>query len=191
MKLFEVVMALGVDPDPEVSRANFRTAVTTAEGRAAVQAATADQSEHFDMLGLQLGFIYTPSGGLVVDDGTPLPEAANSVRDYIPTTHPGARLPHAWIQRDGARISTLDLVPLDRFVLLTSSAAWADAGRALSTHDVPLDVVLIDPAFSDLADDCAVLVRPDQHVGWRAVGPDGDAVATLRAALAALTHSTR
>jgi hypothetical protein len=188
MKLFEVVMALGADPDPEVSRANFRNAVTTPEGRVAVQAATANQSEHFDMLGLQLGFVYPASGGLVIDDGTPLPEAENSVRDYMPTTHPGARLPHAWVQRDGERISTLDLVPLDRFVLITSSPEWADAGRALAA-DLPLVVRTIDAGFSDLAADGALLVRPDQHIGWRAAGPSDDPASTLRAALATLTHS--
>jgi 2,4-dichlorophenol 6-monooxygenase len=188
MKLFEVVMALGADPDPEVSRANFHTAVTTQEGRAAVQAATANQSEHFDMLGLQLGFVYTPAGGLVVDDGTPLPEATNPVRDYVPTTHPGARLPHAWIERDGERISTLDLVPLDRFVLLTASPEWAEAGRSL-VADLPLVVRTIDVSFSDLATNGALLVRPDQHIGWRAAGPADDPVGTLRAALATLTRS--
>ena len=187
MKLFEVVMALGADPDPQVSRANFHTAVSTPEGRAAVQAATANQSEHFDMLGLQLGFVYTPAGGLVVDDGTPLPEAANPVRDYVPTTHPGARLPHEWIERDGERISTLDLVPLDRFVLLTSSPEWAEAGRALAP-DLPLVVRTIDTGFADLADEGALLVRPDQHVGWRAGGPSDDPVGAVRTALSALTR---
>ena len=32
---------------------------------------------------------------------------------------PAAACPHAWVARDGARVSTLDLVPPDRFVLLT------------------------------------------------------------------------
>jgi 2,4-dichlorophenol 6-monooxygenase len=141
------------------------------------------------MLGLQLGVVYTPAGGLVVDDGTPLPEPANPVRDYVPTSHPGARLPHAWIERDGERISTLDLVPLDRFVLLTSSADWAEAGRAVAADGVPLLVRTIHAGFADLAADGALLVRPDQHVGWRANGPVADPVSTVRAALAALTHS--
>ncbi len=189
MQLFEVIVALGADPDPEVSRANFRTAVTTAAGRAAVQAATAHQAEHFDMLGLQLGFVYPSSGGLVLDDGTALPEAANPVRDHIPTTHPGARLPHAWIDRDGVRTSTLDLVPLDRFVLLTASTSWVAAGHVVAEGAVPLDVVLIDPGFADLADEGAVLVRPDQHVGWRTATMVDDPVAALQSALSALTHS--
>ena len=33
---------------------------STAEGRAAIAAATEGQDEHFDMLGLQLGFAYRP-----------------------------------------------------------------------------------------------------------------------------------
>jgi 2-polyprenyl-6-methoxyphenol hydroxylase-like FAD-dependent oxidoreductase len=197
MKLFEVAIALGVDADPEVSRANYAAVISTPEGRAAVQAATDGQAEHFDMLGLQLGFSYTAEAGLVVDDGAPPVVAADIVRDYLPSTHPGARLPHAWVEREGQRVSTLDLVPLDRFVLLTSSPAWAAAGEQLVGGEVPIDVVLVGRDVLDidsnwaragqLASDAAVLVRPDQHIGWRATTVDDDLVVTLREALAVLT----
>jgi 2,4-dichlorophenol 6-monooxygenase len=100
---------------------------------------------------------------------------------YVPSTRPGARLPHAWVTRtaDGARVSTLDLVPLDRFVLLTASPTWDVAGQEAATGPVPLDVVLVgrdvadDGAWavaSEVGPDGAVLVRPDQHVAWRTGG---------------------
>ena len=206
LKLFEVTMALGADADPEVTRRNYAEVMASPERRAAAAAACLRQTEHFDMLGLQLGFNYIADGAAVVDDGTSLLTPDDVVRDYLPTTHPGARLPHAWVWRGSERVSTLDLVPLDRFVLLTSSTAWAAAGRELVGGPVPLAVVLISggagdadndvhdlddvwAAVAEIGSDGALLVRPDQHVGWRALaGPpaaDG-ALAQLREALMTL-----
>ena len=185
MKLFEVVMALGIDADPEVTRRNYTEAVTTPEGRARVRAAAEAQAPHFDMLGLQLGYAYAPDGGLVIDDGTQAVAPADPVRDYVPTTRPGGRLPHAWVERDGGAVSTLDLVPTGRFLLLTSSAAWAAVGQALVAGDVPLDVATV-PA--EALEGAAVLVRPDQHVAWRAAHePGADAATVLAGALTALS----
>jgi 2,4-dichlorophenol 6-monooxygenase len=199
MKLFEVLMALGVDADPAVSRANFVEAMSTPAGRGRVRTAAENQAEHFDMLGLQLGFAYPASAGLVVDDGTPPVVPADPVRDYLPTTRPGARLPHAWIERGGRRVSTLDLVPLDRFVLITGSPEWAAAGARLAVGTTPLDVVLVGrdvhdadghwAAASGLTGTEAILVRPDQHVGWRSFGAQAGAEGPLRAAWAVMTST--
>lgn len=200
VKLFDVPVALGIDADPDVTRTNYIAAVSTADGRARVHAAIEGQAEHFDMLGLQLGFVYSANGDLVVDDGTTLAEPADAVRDYRPTTHPGARLPHTWIDRAGERISTLDLVPLDHFVLLTSSKDWAAAGERLVDARVPLHVVLfgrdavdVDGAWgrvSELDGAGAILVRPDQHVGWRSASLTADPVADLRSALSKLAGAS-
>jgi len=201
IRLMDVGTALGAVPDRVSARANYVEALSTSEGRERVRLATEAQAEHFDMLGLQLGFTYGAEAGLVVDDATPLAAPDDVVRDYRPTTHPGARLPHAWIARAGRRVSTLDLVPLDHFVLLTSSPEWAAAGEQVAEEGVPLDVVLIGrdvfdvdgnwADVSELSDAGAVLVRPDQHVGWRCSRAGEDAVAALRSALAALAPSPR
>lgn len=200
VKLFDVPVALGIDADPDVTRTNYIAAVSTSDGRTRVHAAIEGQAEHFDMLGLQLGFVYSANGDLVVDDGTTLAEPADAVRDYRPTTHPGARLPHSWIDRAGDRISTLDLVPLDHFVLLTSSKDWAAAGERLVDARVPLHVVLfgrdavdVDGAWgrvSELDGAGAILVRPDQHVGWRSASLTADPVADLRSALSTLVGAS-
>lgn len=200
VKLFDVPVALGIDADPDVTRTNYIAAVSTSDGRTRVHAAIEGQAEHFDMLGLQLGFVYSANGDLVVDDGTTLAEPADAVRDYRPTTHPGARLPHSWIDRAGDRISTLDLVPLDHFVLLTSSKDWAAAGERLVDARVPLHVVLfgrdavdVDGAWgrvSELDGAGAILVRPDQHVGWRSASLTADPVADLRSALSTLAGAS-
>ncbi len=201
MKLFEVAIALGADADPAVSHANFLKTMATPEGRARASAAAEEQAEHFDMLGLQLGFVYPASAGLVLDDGTEPVLPDDVVRDYLPNTRPGARLPHAWIEREGQRLSTLDLIPLDRFVLLTSSRDLAAAGEDLKTEGTaPLDVVLFGREVHDIDGNWArvsglpasgaLLVRPDQHVGWRTFQGGDEAIRSLRAALEKMTGGT-
>jgi len=83
-------------------------------------------------------------------------------------------------------------------VLLTGSKAsgWADAAAALAqSSGVPIDVVEIsdqspvrdtDRTWRHLravSADGAILVRPDQHVGWRAMGRAEQPQAVLAAAM--------
>ena len=175
-KLLEVVQALGPAGDGE---------------RGAVRAAIANQAEHFDMLGLQLGFQY--ERGALVPDGSARPAVANAVREYVPCGRPGARLPHAWTVREGARVSTLDLLPADRFTLIAgpAAAAWVEAASAISTP--PLHCIAIGHDVSDpegawtarlgIAVDGALLVRPDQHVAWRSPSAVEKPIEALREAL--------
>ena len=64
-----------------------------------------------------------------IDDGSPeLPE--RDFRMFFPSTRPGCPLPHAWLEDDDfRRLSTLDLVSVDRFVLLAGEHGAAVAGR--------------------------------------------------------------
>jgi len=196
MRMIDVFVACGAAGTLEESRAAFDAALAGPEGRAAITAATEGQDEHFDMLGLQLGFTYDADSGPVLDDGTAPVAVDNPVREYAPSTRPGGRLPHAWVERDGVRVSTLDLVRGDRFVLLTSSPAWAAAGDALVGGSVPLAVVRFGSDVTDrdgsweavagLGDAGAVLVRPDQHVAWRSTGGSDDPAAALADALGRL-----
>jgi 2-polyprenyl-6-methoxyphenol hydroxylase-like FAD-dependent oxidoreductase len=196
--MLDVFAACGATGPQAEQRAAFDAALSTDAGRAAIAAAAEGQGEHFDMLGLQLGFGYDPATGPVLDDGSVPVPVANPVREYAPSTRPGGRLPHAWVERDGDRVSTLDLVAPGRFVLLTGSDAWADAADGLVGGPVPLDVVRVgvdvrDPdgawsAVSGIGRSGAVLVRPDQHVAWRSAGPRPDPVGTLNAALTALVE---
>ncbi len=195
--LLEVFLACGATGSVEESRAGFAAATSTDAGRTAISTAVEAQAEHFDMLGLQLGFAYPADTGPVLDDGSAADAVANPVREYLPSTRPGGRLPHAWVDRDGERVSTLDLVPVDGFALVTSSLAWADAGAARSGDDVPLSIVLVGRDVLDrdgmwahaagLCDDGAILVRPDQHVAWRSRTGDPDPTGMLRDVLAHLT----
>jgi putative polyketide hydroxylase len=95
---------------------------------------------------------------------------------------PGTRLPHTWVQRDGERVSTLDLRG-DGLRLFTGSGgtSWVRAAGLVSASlGVPIDVYRIGPeeAIQDLdgrwaqltglSAEGALLVRPDDFVGWRA-----------------------
>ena len=57
---------------------------------------------------LEIGFAYEQ--GALVPDGTEPPHRSPMGDVYHPTTRPGHRLPHAWIEQDGRRLSTHDLV---------------------------------------------------------------------------------
>jgi 2,4-dichlorophenol 6-monooxygenase len=189
LRMIEMMTTLGLGEDAAASRAHLASLLASAEGRAEVARAIDAQRDHFDMLGLQLGFSYET--GVVVPDGTPAQAPANPVRNFVPSAHPGSRLPHGWIERDGARRSSLDLVADDAFTLVAGPGGtdWAAACAAGATPAVRAVVAgqdFVDPddawlAACGVGPTGALLVRPDQHVAWRA--PTG--AASPRAALAA------
>jgi putative polyketide hydroxylase len=95
---------------------------------------------------------------------------------------PGTRVPHAWVQRNGARVSTLDLLGTG-FTLFTgpAGAPWVHAADSVSASlGVSIDVHIIGPdadirdvdgrwaQITRLAPDAALLMRPDDFVAWRA-----------------------
>ena len=191
LQLIEVAMALGVTDRSESSRERMRATLANADGRARVTAAIERQAVHFDMPGLQLGFAYTD--GAVVGDEEAAP--VDDPRTFVPSGRPGARLPHAWTH-EGHRSSILDWVPLDCFLLLAGpdGATWVDAAahiegrtiaaRRLRATDIPdlpawLAIAGITPAG-------ALLVRPDQHIAWRAAEGVDDPLGTLQTVLRAV-----
>lgn len=189
MQIVQVGVALGFGEERTSER--MRATLADPEGRARVEAAIADQSEHFDTLGLQLGFRYESRA--IVPDGSAPPVVEHPVREFVPTGRPGSRMPHAWLTRDGARRSTLDLLALDGFSLVTHAPgdSWLKACAAASP--VPVRHVAIDPASledptrwqseSGIGAGGAMLVRPDQHVAWRVAAPPTDPTAALVEAL--------
>jgi putative polyketide hydroxylase len=109
---------------------------------------------------------------------------------------PGSRLPHYWLEKNGARISTLDLT--GRWLLLAGPAGqqWLDAApvaaqsfAALAVDAVRIGGDLVDPAGRctesvGISASGAVLVRPDGFVAWRSEALPPDPASALRAALA-------
>jgi putative polyketide hydroxylase len=117
--------------------------------------------------GMELGYAYEE--GAVIPDGPTAPSPDDPVQDYVPTSRPGHRLPHAWLDEVGA-VSTIDLVA-SSLVLLTADRALADAAReAAAVAGVELQVSVL-PAMAldavELGPVGALLLRPDGHVGWR------------------------
>lgn len=147
--------------------------------RALLNAANPGRPESFNNEGQALGIAYQSAA--VLPDGTSPPVVADPVADYIPTARPGHRAPHVWLERDGARLSTLDLFDTT-FTLLagTGGRRWCTAAEQVGhAIDAPLRAYTIG-AGGDLGDpggtwahvygvdrDGAVLVRPDGYVAWR------------------------
>jgi hypothetical protein len=144
---------------------------------------------------IELGCIYH-SPGVIADED----EAKEHDDPRQTLGRPGSRAPHLWVERDGQRLSTLDLFGRG-FVLLAGpeGAAWCEAaGGVASRFDkLALDAYCVggkatpDPdrrfcAAYGLTPTGASLVRPDGVVGWRARSANGDAAATLAGALRAL-----
>ncbi len=137
------------------------------------------RQEFFHEQGPIFGAAYESAA--VVSDGTALPEVANPVIEYVPTAHPGCRAPHIWLEREGQRLSTLDLFGME-FVLLAgrTGTAWCQAAaEGAHAQRVPFRTFTVGPQ-GNLVDpdgnwattygveqDGAVLVRPDGHVAWR------------------------
>ncbi|MGH8897372.1 MAG: FAD-dependent monooxygenase [Egibacteraceae bacterium] len=146
--------------------------------------------------GLVLGFAYDSTA--IVPDGSAPPQVENPYTDYVPTARPGHLAPHVWLERAGVAVSTIDLLG-DGFVLLTgpNGAVWRHAAaRVRSALGLPLTSHVVGgsegslgdpsagwPARYGLADDGAVLVRPDGHVAWRSRTLTADPQAQLLHAL--------
>jgi hypothetical protein len=138
------------------------------------EAITASQASVYLTDGTALGNVYEPSP-VCWPEGSP--SVPHSITEYRPTTHPGARAPHAWLP-DGR--STLDLFGRG-FVLLRLGAGAPDTGAlesAFAMRGVPLTVVaVVDPSIAALYERTFVLVRPDGHVAWRSDAMPGDPLA--------------
>jgi 2-polyprenyl-6-methoxyphenol hydroxylase-like FAD-dependent oxidoreductase len=138
----------------------------TPAGLAARQelAAVADveQRKVNEMVGAELGYRYVDSP--IIDNIPGGPE--HLFREYRPTTWPGARLPHAWLDR----VAVQDLIPTDGYTLLRLNpqhdpapfrAAFVARGAPLTVLDLPGGPV------REIYERDLILLRPDLHVVWR------------------------
>ncbi len=122
-----------------------------------------EQRKSNEMIGAELGYRYVDSPIICnTPDG---PE--HLFRDYQPTTWPGARLPHVWLD-DGTPMQ--DRIP-DGYSILKlggSSTDTAHLESAIRSHGAPVSVLNVpDIVARDIYGFDLMLLRPDMHVVWR------------------------
>ena len=163
------------------------------ERREALRKAIELSNYQFNAHGVELGYRYRSDA--IVDDGSPDPIPPRDPQLYYQaTTRPGARVPHARLERDGVPVSSLDLVDDLGFALLTGvgGEAWDRAAADASARTgVPVRVHVIggrdgvtDPygewaGVREVEVTGCVLVRPDRHVAWRSMRHTPDSARQL------------
>jgi 2,4-dichlorophenol 6-monooxygenase len=182
--IFEALGLLGTN-DPAQMRRNMEArkedTAEAAEQRAKLRAAIELKNYEFNAHGVELGQLYRSAA--VVPDGTPEPVPTRDPELYYqPTTWPGARLPHCWLEHGGRKVSTLDLAGKGRFSLFTGIGGdgWVEAAAEVAqATGIDIAAFVIGPGrevldtyddwarLSEVEESGCVLVRPDAHVAWR------------------------
>lgn len=126
--------------------------------------ADVEQRKTNEMIGAELGYRYVGSPIICSEPGE---GPADDFMNYVPTTWPGARLPHLWL-KDGTAVQ--DRIG-DGFTLLRlggTEAGTSGLERSLKAYGAPLKVLDIDdePAREIYGYDL-LLLRADMHVVWR------------------------
>ena len=133
--------------------------------------------------GIAMGYHYDGSPIVCPDASEPPPM---SVTEYVQSTFPGARAPHARLD-DGR--STLDLFGRSYVMMRLGRGApdTAPLEDAAKRRGVPLETAVIDDAAACSAyGRKLVLVRPDGHVAWRGDELPADAGAIVARVTGAL-----
>ena len=167
------------------------------EQRQALGAALDLLNGQFNAHGVEMGQRYISEA--VAGDGTAFPPYTRDPDLYYhPTTHPGAPIPHVWLQRGTGEVSTLDLCRYDRFTLIVGIAgsAWAAAAAQVSREmgvdiesvavglgQVNNDVLGTWSRLREIGDDGCLLVRPDRVIAWRCSRGTADPAGELRGAI--------
>jgi hypothetical protein len=126
--------------------------------------ANVEQRKSNEMIGAELGYRYAGSPVIWPEAGEgPAPD----FMEYVPTTWPGARLPHVWLA-DGTALH--DRIG-DGYTLLRLAGSQADAAplaRAFASRAAPFTVLDVKEDRPRNIYSCdLLLVRPDLHVVWR------------------------
>jgi 2-polyprenyl-6-methoxyphenol hydroxylase-like FAD-dependent oxidoreductase len=124
-----------------------------------VRVAEVEQRKSNEMIGAELGYRYAGSPIIADEPGAP----DDDWRKYVPTTWPGARLPHLWLE---GHTPIQDRIGRGYTLLRLRDHDTAALEKAMQR--APFEVL-------DLRDDHArevygydlILLRPDLHVAWR------------------------
>jgi 2,4-dichlorophenol 6-monooxygenase len=169
--------------------------------RDALRKAIAFKKYEFDCHGLEMNQRYASSA--IINDGTNAPgDDIDMELHYVPTTSPGARIPHVWVfDKNGKQHSTLDISGQGAFTLITGigGEAWVGAAEKFSkSHGITINTRVIGPRrdyedhagdwanIREISDSGCLLVRPDQHVAFRAMQASAQVEKVLTSALNAI-----
>ncbi len=125
--------------------------------------ADVEQRKSNEMIGAELGYRYDNSPIVWPEAGEP-PE--DNVMKYVPTSFPGARLPHVWLS-DGSALH--DHIGDGYTLLAFGGTVGAEAlGRAFAAYGAPFTALAInDEHAREIYGYDLLLLRPDLHVVWR------------------------
>ena len=185
--IFEALGLIGYT-DPEIMKANMikrcNNDEQAAEQRRKLREAIAFKKYEFDAHGVEMNQRYDSTA--IFKDGQPDPGFVEDEElHYQPTTWPGARIPHIWLFENstGKKVSTLDLTGKGKFSIITGIGGedWLVAAKEIEKDTgIFIRTVMIGPRHeiadhtgdwaraSDISDNGCLLVRPDQHIAWRA-----------------------
>jgi len=141
--------------------------------------ADVEQRKTNEMVGAEMGYRYVDSPIIMDIPGGP----EHLFREYVPSTWPGARLPHVWLD-DGTALQ--DRLPVNGFTLLKLGRTQADTAElesAIHASGAPLTVLhLPDQIARELYGFDLILLRPDMHIVWRGQEPPDDAALVVAVA---------
>ncbi|HKG00456.1 MAG TPA: hypothetical protein VKB15_07515 [Xanthobacteraceae bacterium] len=136
-----------------------------------IRLADAEQRKSNEMIGAELGYRYRDSPLIWPEPGE---GPADDFIRYLPTTWPGARLPHVWLDDGSAMQDRIG----DGYTLLRLGGTTHDTAGlagAFATIGAPFTVLdVADEAARDIYGYDLLLLRPDLHVVWRGNAPPED-----------------
>ena len=158
------------------------TTIEGANARQTLQEALELKNTEFNAQGVEMNQRYK-SNAVIFDpaDGEEIWEK-DPVLYLQATTRPGAKIPHVWlVDKNGHKVSTLDVVGKGMFSLVTGLSGQAWVGGAAELNLSYLRTVVIgevgteDPYYnwrrmSEIEEGGALLVRPDGYIAWRHIG---------------------
>jgi len=128
-----------------------------------VAVAQVEQRKSNEMIGAELGYRYVGSPVIWDEPGGP----EHLFREYVPTSWPGARLPHVWLE---GHVAIQDRIGRG-YTLLRLGGSREDASgleKAMRIYGAPFEILDIpDQAARDLYGFDLILLRPDLHIVWR------------------------
>lgn len=134
-------------------------------------------SPQFACIGLNFGYYYEHSQAIALDPEQAAP--AYSMGQYQPSTVPGCRMPHVWLDGHTSLYDHLGdgltLIRLDKLLPIDSLLAAARLRQIpLKVLDVPAHTLAPELQLHGL-----LLVRPDQHIAWRGQNSPASPAAAL------------